>query len=332
MLLEKRIEYKPFKYPWAFDAYRLQQSIHWLPTEVNLHQDVIHWNKELTSGQKEFLTQLFRFFTQADVSVAEGYSNKFLPLFSGNPEVCMMLTSFASMEGVHVDAYSLIVETLGFPESEYSEFLAYKAMKDKYDYIQTIRTDTPLEIAKSLAVYSAFTEGMQLFSSFAMLLHFSRAGIGKMPAMSNIVRWSLRDESLHSDNMIKLYNTFVSEYIGNDLPARVELREHILSVAEIMLQLEHSFIEQAFNKISVEDLNQGLAKTETPLTKELLKEYAKHMTQYRLKQIGCFSGEIIKTPLPWLNEIMQTTERANFFEVKPTEYSKAAIKGNITNW
>lgn len=332
MLLEKRIAYKPFKYPWAFEAYRLQQSVHWLPTEINLHQDVLHWNKELTDGQKAFLTQLFRFFTQADVSVAEGYANKFLPLFSGNPEICMMLTSFAAMEGIHVDAYSLIVETLGFPESEYSEFLEYKSMRDKYQYLQTVNTDTPFDIAKSLAVYSGFTEGMHLFSSFAMLLHFSRAGIGKMPAMANIVRWSLRDESIHSDNMITLYNTFVSEYIPNTVKEMGELKDHIRNVADIMLELECKFINQAFSKISVEELNYGLAKTEEPLTEEKLVDYAKHMTSYRLKQLGFHTEIVPKNPIPWLNELMQTTERANFFEVKPTEYSKAGVKGVITNW
>ncbi len=192
MLLDKRITYKPFKYPFAFDAYKKHEKMHWMPDEVVLTDDVMDWEHNLTHGQKEFLTQLFRFFTQQDVSVANAYATKIIPLFSGNPEVAMMILSFAAREGIHVDSYALLIETLGLPESEYSAFLEYAAMRDKYEFLETIKTDSEMDIAKSIAVYSAFTEGMQLYASFAMLMHFER--LGKMPGMTNIVRWSMRDE------------------------------------------------------------------------------------------------------------------------------------------
>jgi ribonucleoside-diphosphate reductase beta chain len=329
MLLDKRVLYKPFKYPWAFEAYRTQQLVHWMPTEVSLNQDVVNWNQDLSNGQKEFLTQLFRFFTQADVSVAEGYATKFLPKFAGNPEICMMLTTFAAMEAVHVDAYSILVDTIGFPETEYSVFLDYAAMRDKYEYLQTINMDTEMDIAKSLAVYSAFTEGVQLFSSFAMLMHFGR--IGKMPAMNNIVAWSLRDENCHSDNMIKLFRAFVHEYITQE--DFESLSSQIRGIAEKMVELEDKFIDLAFSTVSEEELNVGLRPGQKPLTKHDLKLYTRHLTDYRLNQLGMqpVYGNP-NNPLPWINELTLAPEHANFFEVRSTEYTKGAIKGEVTNW
>ena len=69
-LLEERNYYKPFNYPWAFEAYKMQQQMHWMPEEVNLADDLKDFRQKLSEGNKKLLTQIFRFFTQADVDVA----------------------------------------------------------------------------------------------------------------------------------------------------------------------------------------------------------------------------------------------------------------------
>jgi len=70
-LLESRISFKPFMYPWAYDAFEMQHKIHWLPGEVALGDDVRDWNSTLTNEERNLLTQIFRFFTQADISVSD---------------------------------------------------------------------------------------------------------------------------------------------------------------------------------------------------------------------------------------------------------------------
>lgn len=326
MLLEKRHTYKPFKYPFAYEAWEQHERIHWMGSEVPLGEDVNDWRNKLSTSQKEFLTQLFRFFTTADVCVAEAYNSKFLPLFCGNPEVAMMMDSFAAREAVHVQAYSLLVDTVGMPETEYGTFLQYKAMKDKYDFLENVDISNNFNIAKSLAIYSGFTEGVQLFASFAMLIHFERMGL--MKGMANIVRWSLRDEGCHADNMLSLYNVFKREYID---PVELPLLEsQILSVADVMVDLEDKFIDLAFGVLSEEDLNSNLPEGEERLCKDKLKMYTRHMTDHRLKQMGIkpIYG-IDKTPLPWLDRLLLAPEHTNFFEARPTEYSKGGLKGSI---
>ena len=124
--------YKPFRYPWCYDAWLTQQRIHWLPEEVPLGDDVRDWQKNLSSSEKNLLTQIFRFFTQADVEVSNCYIRHYMNVFKPT-EVLMMMSAFASMETVHIAAYSHLLDTIGMPESEYSAFMKYKEMKDKYD-------------------------------------------------------------------------------------------------------------------------------------------------------------------------------------------------------
>jgi len=250
-LTQERTYYKPFNYPWAFDAWLKHEQSHWLHTEVPMAEDVKDWKKKLTDGEKHFLTNIFRFFTQGDIDVAGGYVKNYLPYFP-QPEIRMMLMGFAAREALHIAAYSHLIETLGMPESTYNEFLEYQEMKDKHDYVTELssKNGSKAATAAHIAVFSAFTEGMQLFSSFIMLLNFPRHGL--MKGMGQIVTWSIVDETMHAESMIKLFRTYIEENkeIWND-----ELKEKIYSIAEKMVELEDKFIDLAFSQGDMRDLN-----------------------------------------------------------------------------
>ena len=114
-LLEDRIVYKPFLYPWAYDSWLTQQRIHWLPEEVPLAEDVKDWHKNMTVGEKNLLTQIFRFFVQADVEVNNCYMKHYSQVFKPT-EIQMMLSAFSNMETIHIAAYSHLLDTIGMPE------------------------------------------------------------------------------------------------------------------------------------------------------------------------------------------------------------------------
>lgn len=196
--------YKPFEYPQAFDFYQAHESMHWLPKEIALYQDVHDWKNKLSETEKYFLTQIFRLFTQSDVDVAGAYVSAFMPLFP-KPEIRMMLLSFAAREAIHIQAYSHLIDTLGMPETTYKQFNNYQAMKDKHQYIDQLidssNGDQIPYLLEQIAVFSAFTEGMQLFSSFIMLLNFTR--FNKMNGMGQMIAWSIKDETcLHEDTEV----------------------------------------------------------------------------------------------------------------------------------
>ena len=85
-LTDERNFYKPFNYPWAFDAFKASEQMHWLWTEVPMLEDVKDWQTRLTEGEKDFLTKIFRFFTQGDIDVAGAYVTNYLPVFP-QPEI-----------------------------------------------------------------------------------------------------------------------------------------------------------------------------------------------------------------------------------------------------
>lgn len=311
-LLEARQFYKPLGYPWAFEAFQLQHQMHWIPSEVPLHEDVRDWSNVLTPEEKNLITQIFRFFTQGDISVAEGYVNNYLPVFKP-VEVQMMMLAFAAMEGVHVHAYSLLLDTIGMPETEYAAFVKYEAMAAKHDYLLNFNSRSKAGIAKSLAVYSAFTEGLQLFSSFAILLNFNR--FGKMNGMGQIVTWSIRDETLHVESMIKLFRVFIQE---NPRVWTKKFQQELYDIAKTMVELEDAFIDLAFEMGGIEGL-----------TSEEVKTYIRYIADRRLIQLGLkgmFNQR--ENPLDWMEFLLQAPEHTNFFENKPTAYSKGALRGD----
>ncbi len=310
-LLQERHVYKPFLYPWCYEAWLTQQRVHWLPEEVPMAEDVRDWKNKLTPGEINLLTQIFRFFTQADVEVNNCYMKHYAQVF-GPVEVQMMLSAFSNIETIHIAAYAHLLDTLGIPEVEYQAFMKYKEMKDKYDYMQTASMSSRRDIAKTMALFSAFTEGLQLFASFAILMNFQR--FNKMKGMSQIITWSVRDETLHCLSMIRLFNTFIDE---NQDIWTAELKEEITESCRTIVGYEDAFIDLAFEMGGVEGLEP-----------EEVKNYIRYIGDRRLQQIHLepvFGMD--KNPLPWMDEMMNGAEHANFFENRSTEYSKASTEG-----
>ena len=310
-LLTTSHSYKPFRYPWAYDFWKKQQQVHWMPEEVPLGEDCKDWATKLNDKERNLLTQIFRFFTQSDVEVNDNYMERYSRVFRPT-EVKMMLSAFSNMETINIAAYALLLETIGMPDSEFSAFMEYQAMADKHDYMQRFGVETNEDILRTVAMFGAFTEGLQLFASFAMLMNFPR--FNKMKGMGQIVTWSIRDESLHCEGMIKLFHAFAKE--TGALTQTV--KDDITECCRTVVGLEDKFIDLAFEAGEVEGM-----------TPDDIKQYIRYIADWRLGQLDLpkIYG-VEEHPLPWLSEILNGVEHANFFEARATEYSKGATKGD----
>lgn len=312
-LLKARDYYKPFSYPWAFQAYETQHhDMHWAPWEAPMMDDIKDWNSKLSEAERSLLTQLFRFFTQADVDIARGYREKYINRFP-HPEISMMLFAFGAAEANHIHSYATLMETLGISEGEFRAFTEYKAMRDKHDYMFERDTGSGIaDLMVDLAVFSAFGEGMQLFSSFALLMSFQRRSL--MKGMTTIIEWSIRDESHHVENMLKLFHALREEHprAWND-----ETKKRIYDTCRAMVVLEDAFIDQAFSLGPVEGV-----------TPEDAKAYIRFIADRRLLQLGLKPnyGQTVN-PFDWLDELMNIPTHTNFFEQRSTDYSKEEIDG-----
>ncbi len=315
--------YDVTRYPWAYAFWKRQQQTHWMGEEVPMGADIRDWQTgHVTDTERALLTQIFRFFTQSDVEVGDNYLKRYIPIFQPL-EVQMMMAAFTNMETVHIDAYALILKTLGMPQTEFEAFRDYAQMRDKADYMHTFGVDTCADVARTLAMFGSFTEGMALFASFAMLLNFPRHN--KMNGMGQIISWSVRDESLHCEGITRLYHAWNAETGAVTAKVRADIRD----VAETMVRLEEGFVDLAFSMGGVSGMNA-----------DDIKAYVRYIADWRLTQLklkpvfGHFeeteSGyrQLKAHPLPWLVEILNGVEHANFFEQRATEYSKGATSGS----
>ena len=305
--------YKPFDHPWMFDYYVQQNQMHWFPEDVPLHNDVQDW-QNLSDKEKNLLTQIFRLFTQSDVDVSTGYVDRYMRIFK-KPEARMMMGAFNNMESIHQHAYSLLLDTVGMPEVEYKAFSEYEAMADKHEYIKNIKVSAKDKdsVAKALAVYSAFTEGLQLFSSFIILLNFPR--FGKMKGMGQIITYSIRDESLHVEAMTQLFR----EYIQENIEIWTDnFKKEIYQACRSMVDLEDRFLNLVFQMGDI----QGLTKKE-------MQSYIRYIADRRLLQLGLKPNYGVKeNPLTWLDDVLRV-EHQNFFEGRATSYMKAGLRGSV---
>jgi glutaredoxin 3 len=311
-LLEESKVYKPFKYPWAVEYAVSHEKVHWGEWEAKLQEDVAQWQGgKLSAQEKHHITQILKLFTQSDVMVGRNYLEYYIPKFKNN-EVRAMLTSFANREFVHQRSYALLNDTLGLPEGEFSAFLEYKAMADKIEFMADIDTNSIAGTAQAIA-RSVMNEGMSLFSAFIMLLNYQR--FGKMRGMCEIVEWSIRDETMHTEGMVKLFRTFCDEHprIVTD-----DFKKTVYDMFRTGVALEDKVIDNAYEMGMVE----GLEASE-------VKQYIRYLADRRLIQLGLKGNWKVKeNPLPWLDWIINGASHKNFFEGTVTDYNADGMEGD----
>ena len=172
------------------------------------------------------------------------------------------------------------------------------------------------ERAKSLAIFSAFTEGVNLFSSFAVLLSYKMRNLLK--GVGQIVEWSVRDESLHSNAGCWLFRTLMEEHPEFKTP---ELIKEIEEAAHLALKLEFDFIDKVFEMGDLENL-----------TKAELKNFIKHRVNTKMGDLGLDpiipSSDIDKGALKtmkWFDAVIAGKQQTDFFASRVTNYSKGHI-------
>ena len=307
------IVYKPFKFPKAVELACEHEKMHWIEDEIHMDADVQQWKSKdkLTDYEKKFITNILRLFTQMDVQVAGNYCDQFIPRFK-NTEIRNLLTSIAAREAIHQRSYSLLNETLGFTDSFYNEFLEYKELTDKIEYMAECNSKTLYGLALCLA-RSVFFEGVSLFSSFAMLLFLQKSG--KMINMNKVVEFSIRDESLHVKAVAYLFDVILKEYpfIANE-----RFFDKIRKTAKDVHDLECKFVDMAYSFGNLD----GLAP-------EDVKKYIKYITNMRLKQINLEPMfDVHENPLPYLSWIINGSDFTNFFEGVVSQYEVSGLSGN----
>ena len=316
-ITKERVVYKPFEYPEAHDYWMKQQQAHWLHTEVPMMSDVTDWKQNLTDTEKNIIGSILKGFAQTETVVNDYWSGLVTKWFR-KPEIIKMAVTFGAFETIHAEAYSLLNEELGL--DDFSEFLEDETTMAKIENLMNVRDNmdgTPdwTERAKSLAIFSAFTEGVNLFSSFAVLLSFKLRNLLK--GVGQIVEWSIRDESLHSNAGCWVFRQLIKEKPELNTP---ELKEDIRQATLLSLKLELDFIDKVYEMGDLEGC-----------TKYDLVSFIKHRTNTKMADLGYdpvvndIDMDAIQR-MKWFDSLSAGKQHTDFFANRVTNYSKGAQK------
>lgn len=326
-LFKERLEYKPFEYPEYYtEGWLKQAQAFWLHTEISMQGDVKDWNENLMPHEKNLVGNILLGFAQTECAVSDYWTNMVTAWFPKH-EIRQMAMMFGSQETIHAVAYSYLNETLGL--EDFAAFLHEPATAEKFEFLTSTTADythedlqtnptARKEVARSLAIFSAFAEGVSLYSSFAVLYSFQMRNLLK--GIGQQMKWSVRDESLHSKMGCQLFREMCTEY--PELFDKVHA--DVIKAAEYMVEMEHKFIDKMFE--------QGdLANMEA----ENLKHFIVKRANEKIAELGYKEGPFMEldndkaSHLDWFYHLTGGHTHTDFFAIRPTDYAKA---GEDENW
>ena len=307
-LFKERIAYKPFEYPdYYTEGWLKQAQAFWLHTEIPMSGDVKDWNEKLTDEEKNLVGNILLGFAQTECAVSDYWTQKVVSWFPKH-EIQQMAMMFGSQETIHAVAYSYLNETLGLEDFE--AFLHEPATAERFENLVAYEGNNPIGIGKSLAIFSAFAEGVSLYSAFAVLYSFQLRNLLK--GIGQQMKWSVRDESLHSRMGCKLFN-----HMCDEIPTlRDECEEDVLLAANTMVALEEKYIDKMFEMGDIENLKAYD-----------LKQFVRKRTNEKIQELG-YQGNVYYDSaaadnLDWFYHLTGGVTHTDFFAMRPTDYSKA---------
>ena len=319
-LFDNRIPFKPFEYPEYYtEGWLKQAQAFWLHTEIPMQSDIKDWNENLSVSEKNLVGNILLGFAQTECAVSDYWTTMVTEWFPIHL-IKQMALMFGSQETIHATAYSYLNESLGLEDFE--AFLHEPATAERFENLAGVSNkytyedlksnpEARKEVARSLAIFSAFAEGVALYSSFAVLYSFQMRNMLK--GIGQQMKWSVRDESLHSKMGCQLFRHMCDEYPE----LKVDVKEAVEAAAETMLELELNYIDKMFEMGDLENLK-----------KNDLKNFIQRRVNEKYNELG-YEGKLFDyneksaNELEWFYHLTGGTTHTDFFAVRPTDYSKA---------
>ena len=318
-LFKERIAYKPFEYPEYYNDGWLPQTLaHWVHTEIAMQSDIKDWNENLSENEKNLVGNILLGFAQTECTVSDYWTTMVTRWFPKH-EIKQMAIMFGAQETIHATAYSYLNETLGLEDFE--AFLHEPAIAEKFEYLINVDADythdvlgksnkARIEIARSLAIFSAFAEGVSLYSSFAVLYSFQMRNLLK--GIGQQMKWSIRDESLHSKMGCQLFRHMCLEFPE----LKDEVEDKVKEAAMLIVEMEERYIDKVFEMGDLENI-----------TSAQLKSFIRKRANEKLLELGyesIFSYDSdLANEMNWFYHLSGGETWTDFFAIRPTDYSKA---------
>lgn len=312
------VQLYPMKHSFAWTAYNVGNSNHWLPTEITMQNDIEQWRSQntLTDDERRAFKTVLGFFTTAD-SIAANNIVMATYRHITSPECRMYLLRQAYEEAIHTHAYQYIVESLGLDEGEiFNMYREVEAIYNKDEFIlsfnegifspdfKTGTLDADQKFLENIVIFSLIMEGIFFYSSFAVMFGFQRQN--KMIGSAEQIQYIMRDESQHLNFGINLINTIKEEQPELWSPA---FQQHVIDLVRKGTELEYIYAQTVFPR--------GIFG----MNADGFKQYIEYIADRRLVRVGLATQYNVTNPFPWMSEAIDLNKEKNFFETRVTEYS-----------
>jgi ribonucleoside-diphosphate reductase beta chain len=310
----------PHKHQLAWDLFLQGVANNWSPSEINMSTDVGQWkNGQLTDDEKLLVKRCLGFFAGSESLVG---NNLLLTVakWVTDPECRQYILRQAYEESLHNWTVVTCCDSFGLKVADvYEAYLNIPSIKAKDEFLMGITADVnrsdfstkttegKREFLRNLITYYIVCEGTFFFSGFAMLLALGRQN--KLPGLSDQIRYTLRDETLHIQFGTYLINTIKEQY-----PAvwtkkfEQETVEHVKRAVELEIQYAHDVLPRGI----------------LGLNAEMFIDYMEYIGNRRLEGINVdFRFKSDHNPFPWLSEVVDTGAMTNFFERKVKDYQNS---------
>jgi len=311
-IFDKRLQYKPFEYPEVLQFTNAINKSFWVHSEVDFTADTQDFHSHLNPAERTAVKNSLLAIAQIEVAVKSFWGNLYNHL--PKPEMNGLGSTFAECEFRHSEAYSRLVEVLGY-NNQFEKLMDVPVIRQRIDYLSdalsNAKSTDKKEYTISLILFSILIENVSLFSQFAIILSFTRFK-GLMKNVSNIIAWTSVDEQIHANAGIYLINKIREEYpeIFNE-----EAIAKVNRLVKESIEVESRILDWIFSEGEIDTVS-----------KENLVNFMKYRADDSLKKINLPALFNISTednkPMLWFEEEVFANSLDDFFAKRPVDYTK----------
>ena len=311
-IFQKRINYKPFEYPEILEFTNAINQSFWVHSEIDFTADIQDFHSHLTPNEQEIVKRSLLAIAQIEVNVKTFWGDLYLHL--PKPEFNGLGSTFAECEFRHSEAYSRLLEVLGY-NNEFENVIEIPVIAKRIQYLsnalKNAKSDDKKEYLKSLILFTILIENVSLFSQFAIILSFTRFK-GVMKNVSNIIAWTSIDEQIHANGGIFIINKIREEFPDYfDALTISEINEIVVD----SINIESEILDWIFE----------FGELDT-ISKQNLLNFMKFRIDESLEKINLnklfFISDADYQPMIWFEEEIFANSLDDFFAKRPVDYTK----------
>ncbi len=311
-IFEKRINYKPFEYPEILKFTTAMNNSFWVHSEIDFTADLQDFHSHLSETDRQIVKKCLLAIAQIEVSVKSFWGNLYNHL--PKPEFNGLGSTFAECEFRHSEAYSRLLEVLGYNE-EFLYVTSIPVIKKRIDYLTEAlansKSSDKQQYIQTLILFTILIENVSLFSQFAIILSFTRFR-GYLKNVSNIIAWTSIDEQVHANAGIYIVNKIKEEHPEFFTKESEDL---IYKIVENSINVEAEILDWIFEDGATSELNK------TDLLNFMKYRLDESLERIQMKKLFNVSSEEYK-PMIWFEEEVFANSLDDFFAKRPVDYTK----------